>query len=267
MQFIDMQEFGFKTWLKAFEAGVAPRPSMTILGKPGIGKSACARAIAHRMAEHTSRGVVDLTDHPDFDGNVNKVTLFYAADLSSFLPEDMNGIPKSTLQQVCGQDMHVATYAIQRWLAPFCVEGAIGVLCLDDLPAAAPAVQVAVRQLVLDRRIGQNKLSNGVFLFVTGNRREDKSGASTLPAHFRNATCLLEIDTDVESWCNWYGAQENAAPVIAAFLRFRPSHHAKTGTCSRRRNGQNCCWMLRRASWERVSRLSSWHSSTFVISW
>lgn len=228
MKFNTMTDYAFAGWLRDFNEEATPRTSMTILGKPGIGKSACAAAIAQRMAYHTGRPVVNITEEPNFNGDINAVTLFYAADLSSFLPEDLNGLPKASNLPVCGTDMMVATYAVQRWLAPFCVPGAIGVLCLDDLPAAAPAVQVAVRQLVLDRRIGQNKLAKGILLFVTGNRREDKSGASTLPAHFRNATCLLEIDTDVETWCNWYGAQEGAAPVIAAFLRFRPSHHAKT---------------------------------------
>ena len=228
MQFNTLESYGFALWKSFYAADLPPKAPMTVLGKPGIGKSACAKSICRRMAVDLNREVLDLTEQPSFDGDINKVALFYAADLSSFLPEDLGGIPKVIEANICGERMLVASYAVQRWLAPFCVPGAVGVLCLDDLPAAAPAVQVAVRQLVLDRRVGQMRLSNGVLLFVTGNRREDKSGASTLPAHFRNTNQLLEISTDVETWCDWYGAQEGSAPVIAAFLRFRPSHHATT---------------------------------------
>jgi hypothetical protein len=228
MQFNTLSSYAYNLWLAARKAGKPPKAPVCVLGGPGIGKSACARSIADRQAGHLNREVIDLTEHPSFDGDINHAVLFYAADLSSFLPEDLGGIPKTLMDNVCGTEMMVAAYAIQRWLAPFCVPGAVGVLCLDDLPAAAPAVQVAVRQLVLDRRIGQMRLADGVMLFVTGNRREDKSGARTLPAHYRNTNQLLEVDTNVESWCDWYGQQEGHAPVIAAFLRFRPSHHAKT---------------------------------------
>ena len=227
MQFSNLRDLAFGMWSSAYAAGIPVPLSLTVLGKPGIGKSACAAAVAGMIGDHLAVPVVNLTNTPNFDGQVTKAVLFYAADLSSFLPEDLGGIPKSVDTQVCGQTMSVASYAIQRWLAPFCVKGANGVLCLDDLPAAAPAVQVAVRQLVLDRRIGQNKLADGILLFITGNRREDKSNASALPAHFRNATCLVDIDTDVESWCQWYGTTSNA-PLVSAFLQFKPSYHART---------------------------------------
>lgn len=228
MQFDTLSSYGYNLWLAARKAGKAPKAPMCVLGGPGIGKSACSRSIAGRQAAHLGRPVVDLTEQPSFDGDIDSAVLFYAADLSSFLPEDIGGIPKTMLDTVCGTEMMVASYAVQRWLAPFCVPGAVGVLCLDDLPAAAPSVAVAVRQLVLDRRVGQMRLSDGVMLFVTGNRREDKSGARTLPAHFRNTNQLLEVETNVDSWCDWYGQQESHAPVIAAFLRFRPSHHSRT---------------------------------------
>lgn len=150
--------------------------------------------------------------------------LFLALDLSSMLPEDLGGIPKVEPQG----DKMVTSFAVQKKLAPFCEEGAYGVLVLDDITQAAPAVQVAARQTVLFRTIGDYKLARDVFLMVTGNRREDKSNASTLPAHFRNSCGILNIETDLDEWCEWYGKQEKHNPVIASFLRYRPSHLAKT---------------------------------------
>jgi hypothetical protein len=134
-------------------------------------------------------------------------------DLSSRLPEDIGGLPFI-------KD-GVTRYAAQSWLARLCEPGVYGVLVLDDLPAATPAVQVAVRQLVLDRQIGEWKLSDGVTIIVTGNRREDKSAASVLPAHFRNSVCLINVDVDRDAWCEWYARQDHHAPVVASFLRYK----------------------------------------------
>lgn len=228
MLFHTLENYLFETWQTAYNNGVAPDAPPTILGKPGIGKSACSYSVAQRIAKFLGRRVVNLVEEPEFNGNIDDVVLFYAADLSSFLPEDIGGIPKPVETSICGRTMTVASYAIQRWLAPYAHPRAIGVLCFDDIAAATQSVQVAVRQAILDRRVGQNKMGNGVLLFATGNRREDKSGATTLPAHFRNATCMLEIQTDVHSWCDWYGQQPGAEPLIAAYLRWRPSNHAQT---------------------------------------
>ena len=227
MQFNVLRDYTFGLWAHFRRLGMDPIAPVQVLGEPGIGKSACALAAAALIGTHLNRPVVDLALEPNFNGSPDSAVLFYAADLSSFLPEDIGGIPKTGMQSVCGTEMMVTLYAAQRWMAPFCAPGAVGVLCLDDIPAAAPAVQVAVRQLVLYRRIGQMRLSPGVLLFSTGNRREDKSGSSTLPAHFCNTVQILSVETNVEDWCEWYGQQQEHAPVIAAFLRFRPSHHSK----------------------------------------
>ena len=230
MRFSDIEEYGFQLWKSAKERKGTPGAPLTILGKPGIGKSAATRGIASRIADHLARRVLDLVEHPDFSGSVEEFVLFYAADLSSFLPEDLGGLPRTVERSVGGHPMLVTDYAAASWLAPFCIPGAVGVLCLDDLPAAAPAVQVAARQMVLDRRIGQKRLSDGVLVVVTGNRREDKAGATTLPSHFRNVVQLLNLDTDgiaFEGWQQWYGST-GFAPVIPSFLTFRPGRWSMT---------------------------------------
>ena len=206
MRFNDITEFAFAAW-KRSEVSTP----ICLLGAPGIGKSSIAPEVAARMTSYVQNA------SPAAAAAVCEVI-----DLSGRLPEDIGGIPYR------GQlgDMVVAEYGVQKWLARLCQEGVYGILLLDDLPAAAPAVQVAVRQLVLDRTVSENKLSDGIMIMVTGNRREDKSGASTLPAHFRNSVCLLDVDTDVETWCQWYGQQAGQAPIIASFLRYRPNLHS-----------------------------------------
>ena len=179
-----------------------------LLGPPGTGKTSLGRSLAELM-----------TTRERLKNPAAAEAICIILDLSSRLPEDIGGLPNI-------QD-GVTRYAPQSWLATICDPDAYGVLVLDDLPAATPAVQVAVRQLVLDRQIGEAKLSPRVKIIVTGNRREDKSAASVLPAHFRNSVCLLTVDVDLEDWAEWYGAQGNLASVVPAFLRYKKGHLSK----------------------------------------
>jgi hypothetical protein len=66
-------------------------------------------------------------------------------------------------------------------------------------------------------------LSDGIFIMVTGNRREDKSAAATLPAHFRNSTILIPFQPDFKAWEAWF--MENGFDTdIPAFLHFKRAH-------------------------------------------
>jgi hypothetical protein len=139
------------------------------------------------------------------------------------MPEDIGGLP---YRGKIG-DVETTFFAPLARLARLCQEGAYGVLVLDDLPTASQAVQCAERKLVLDRRAGEAKLSPGVLVIVTGNRREDKSAATTLPAHFRNSVCILDIQPDVEQWREWYGQQSGHEAIIGSFLQFKPAHFSQ----------------------------------------
>lgn len=185
--------------------------SYVLLGKPGTGKTECGKDVAAAM-----------TAHVQARSTLAAPALCEVVDLSSRLPEDVGGLPFRTKIG----ELEATQYAPQVWLSRLCQDGVYGVLILDDIPAAAPAVQVASRQLVLNRQVGESRLAKDVVVMGTGNRREDKSGATTLPAHFRNSVCLLDLETDVESWCNWYGKQPKHASVIASFVRYKPTMHA-----------------------------------------
>ena len=79
----------------------------------------------------------------------------------------------------------VAGKAVQQVVIGSCTNGR-----LDDLAAASPAVQVAAFKLVLERRSGDCVLSPDVKIVATANRRDDKSGATTLPAALRTISSL-----------------------------------------------------------------------------
>lgn len=202
MKFQEVTDLLFAMWASGSTQAVM------MLGKPGIGKTAVGRALAARITEHERK--ID-PEAPEAG--------CWVKDLSSSLPEDINGLPR-----VNGE---VMSFCPDEWLHDACQPGRKGVLILDDLPAASTAVQVACRQLVLDRKAHEHRLSPGVMILVTGNRREDKSAASTLPAHFRNAVLHLHLDSEVKEWLVWRGQQEGReGQLIPSFLVWRGTKFA-----------------------------------------
>lgn len=177
--------------------------TVLLLGKPGIGKTALGRDVARLMTETRRK---DAPNAPE--------AVCHVVDLSSSLPEDISGLPFP--------QGDVTEYKPTAWVHDLCRPDAYGVLILDDLPAATQAVQVACRQIALERRVHRFAFAPGVRVVVTGNRREDKSAATTLPAHFRNSCVMLTVEPDVEEWCQW-AADANIPGVIPAFLRYRPA--------------------------------------------
>jgi len=201
VRFNELTQLMHRMWTVAIERG-QPQQTIGLFGPPGIGKTSAGRDLATMMTE--TRRATDPGARP---------AVARVLDLSSMNPEDLLGLPF--------RHGEVTTYCPTAWLAELCEPDAYGVLVLDDLPAASQAVQVAARQISLERRVHDHRLAPGVFVVITGNRREDKSAASTLPAHFRNSIMMLSVEIDIDDWCVWYGKQPHHDPVIAAFLRFK----------------------------------------------
>ena len=115
---------------------------------------------------------------------------------------------------------------LAKWLPPDFLPSdpdSVGILFLDELTSAAPMVQVAAFQLVLDRAIGNYKLPDGWAIVAAGNRVQDKSVVFKMPKPLANRFIHLNLDVDLNQWKQWaYTA--NIAPSIIGFLSFKEEY-------------------------------------------
>lgn len=169
-----------------------------ISGRPGGGKSACAREIAKALAEKlgiTSERIVE------FNPSLRE-------------PADILGLPTFDSDHT-------------KWMPPaefWALRDGVGpcILIIEELSDADMGMQNPMCRVILDRYAGQLKLSDQLYIIATGNRTEDKSGANRLSTKLANRLRTLSYDEDLDDWLEW--AREHGMPSpLQAFLQFRPN--------------------------------------------
>ena len=161
-----------KSLLKAFKV---KRP-LFLWGPPGIGKSELVEGITN-----------------DLNG------LMIDLRLGQMEPTDIRGIP-----------FYNKDIGKMDWAPPVelpdeetAAQYPIVVLFLDELNSAAPSVQSAAYQLILNRRIGKYKLPDNVVMVAAGNRESDKGVTYRMPTPLANRFIHQEMKVDFPSWLEW----------------------------------------------------------------
>ena len=93
------------------------------------------------------------------------------------------------------------------------------VLFLDEMNSAAPAVQAAAYQLILNRKVGTYKLPDNVLIVAAGNREADKGVTYRMPAPLANRFVHLEMKVDFDDWFQWAVANDIHQDVVG-YLTF-----------------------------------------------
>ena len=162
-------------------------------GPPGIGKSEVVEQIT------TSLGNSHLID----------------IRLSLWEPTDIKGIPyfdSNSGTMVWGAPSELPT-------EEFAKQFDYVVLFLDEMNSAAPSVQAAAYQLILNRRVGQYKLPDNVLIVAAGNRDADKGVTYRMPAPLANRFIHLELAVSFDDWFEW-AVNNNIHNDVVGFLTF-----------------------------------------------
>ena len=162
-------------------------------GPPGIGKSEVVEQITNNLP---NSHLIDIR-------------------LSLWEPTDIKGIPYF--------DSNSGTMV---WGAPSELPSAEMaakydniVLFLDEMNSAAPSVQAAAYQLILNRRVGQYKLPDNVMIVAAGNRDADKGVTYRMPAPLANRFIHLELAVSFDDWFAW-AVDNNVHKDVVGYLQF-----------------------------------------------
>jgi hypothetical protein len=93
------------------------------------------------------------------------------------------------------------------------------VLFLDEMNSAAPAVQAAAYQLILNRKVGTYKLPDNVLIVAAGNRDADKGVTYRMPAPLANRFIHLEMAVSFDDWFQW-AANNKVHKDVLGYLTF-----------------------------------------------
>ena len=85
--------------------------------------------------------------------------------------------------------------------------------------SAAPSVQAAAYQLILNRKVGQYKLPDNVLICAAGNREADKGVVYRMPAPLANRFIHLEMKPEFDDWFEW-AVENNIHKDVVGYLTF-----------------------------------------------
>lgn len=165
------------------------RPAM-LWGPPGIGKS----DIIAQIGKAEDRPVIDLR-------------------LLLMEPTDIKGIPYYNPES-----------KTMRWAKPSELPGKDDVelhnaiLFLDEINAAPQSVQAAAYQLILNRKVGEYELPDGVSIVAAGNRETDKAVTFRMPSALANRFVHFEMMVNFEDWEDW-AIRNRISSDVVGFLK------------------------------------------------
>ena len=145
-------------------------------GPPGVGKSELIAGITAELGGH----MIDLR-------------------MAQMEPTDIRGIPFFN-KELGKMDWAPPVDLPDEELAS---QYPIVVLFLDEMNSAAPAVQAAGYQLILNRRVGKYVLPKNVVMVAAGNRESDKGVTYRMPMPLANRFIHQELRVDFPSWLVW----------------------------------------------------------------
>jgi hypothetical protein len=178
---------------RSIQRAFAKKRPIFLWGPPGIGKSDIVAQITDSLPNSYLIDVrlslwepTDIKGIPYFNANDNTMSWAPPAELPS--------------EEFASQYDHI-------------------VLFLDEMNSAAPAVQAAAYQLILNRKVGTYKLPDNVLIVAAGNREADKGVTYRMPAPLANRFVHLEMAVDFDDWFQW-AVNNNVHKDVVGYLTF-----------------------------------------------
>src|SRR5215210_2821875 len=146
--------------VEALGIAVAARVPVLLWGAPGTGKTSAIKAMAQELGLPCETVIASIREPSDFAG----------------LPVVADG---------------KVIFAPPRWARNLAAQER-GLLFLDEISTAPPAVQAALLRVVLERVVGDLELPDGVVVVAAANPPEQAADGWDLSAPLANRFCHLD---------------------------------------------------------------------------
>ena len=202
------------TAVSAIEVCIAAQRSTFLWGSPGIGKSDLQRSVAaHLGGVKPSEGKSLGRSRWEFGK-----CLLIDVRASQWDAVDTRGIPYLDENKLTAWGVP-AVFPTEAEAAQYDVV----IIFLDELNTAAPSVQAALYQLILDRSLGDYVLPANVVVNAAGNKETDRAVAHRMSSALADRFFHFELTVDNEAWEQWALSADLAIECIA-YNRWRPGH-------------------------------------------
>src|SRR5918998_1705099 len=197
-----------KTAVEALGIAVEARVPVLLWGAPGTGKTSAIRAMADAMGWPCETVIAAIREPSDFAG----LPVVRAAEVEMAPP---------------------------RWAQRLASAGQ-GLLFLDEISTAPPAVQAALLRVVLERVVGDLELPDGIVVVAAANPPEFAADGWDLSPPLANRLCHLDWPVEAQAFAegpsggwgaprvpelpdNWDSELAMGRGLISAFVSVRPA--------------------------------------------
>lgn len=187
---------------------VAARVPVLLWGAPGTGKTSAVKAMSAALGLPCETVIASIRE-----------------------PSDFAGLPVVTDGKV--------TFAPPRWARNLATQER-GVLFLDEISTAPPAVQAALLRVVLERVVGDLALPEAITVIAAANPPEYAADGWDLSPPLANRFCHLDWPVEAQAFAeglsagwpapivpqlpaDWESQLATGCGVIAAFISVRPT--------------------------------------------
>ena len=181
---------------------------LCIAGSPGTAKSTTVALIAAELGMNLVTCSGPTLSHEALSGLPDTV------DAAKYVANSIDGSTPSATQWSIPEIMaHTITAAADKPT----------ILLIDDFHMVSPHLQSYFYSLLLERRLGNFRLSDNTAVILTMND-SDLAGFNGINSAVRNRMSILKVDFNFEHWFANYGNQLHY--LVASFLKAKP-HHAQ----------------------------------------
>lgn len=176
-----------------------------IAGMPGIGKS----DVAKQIAKDLNLFLIDCR-------------------LTQKLPEDLTGLPQLIESTNRSRYVPFDTFPLQDTEVPNGYKGWL--LFFDELSSCEDEVLAACYNILLDRKVGEYKLHDKVFVMGAGNLSTHSAIAREFPDTIKTRINAVEMIPNVDDWIKWATDPDTISDTdVVDFIKANPTLLHSTG--------------------------------------